>query len=70
MCLQVIVFFKNSDKYESLPDMVIVGLQEVTMSAAKAITNYLTGERWSETMEDNLSGKYEKVSRYNLIYTI
>uniref|UniRef100_T1HW12 IPPc domain-containing protein n=1 Tax=Rhodnius prolixus TaxID=13249 RepID=T1HW12_RHOPR len=58
---------QNSDKYESLPDMVIVGLQEVTMSAAKAISNYLTGERWSETMEDNLSGNYKKVESVSLL---
>ncbi|XP_073999585.1 phosphatidylinositol 4,5-bisphosphate 5-phosphatase A-like isoform X2 [Rhodnius prolixus] len=47
--------------------MVIVGLQEVTMSAAKAISNYLTGERWSETMEDNLSGNYKKVESVSLL---
>lgn len=42
--------------------MVIVGLQEVTMSAVKAVSNALTGELWSETMEKTLKSNYQKVS--------
>nr|AAB08434.2 salivary inositol polyphosphate 5-phosphatase [Rhodnius prolixus] len=58
---------QNSDKYENLPDMVIVGLQEVTMSAVKAVSNALTGELWSETMEKTLKGNYQKVKSVALL---
>lgn len=54
--------FKNSVDNDKLPDMVIIGLQEVTTSPVQALSNFIAGERWSKAIKDNLGGKYKKVS--------
>nr|ATU82755.1 secreted Inositol polyphosphate phosphatase protein [Pristhesancus plagipennis] len=44
------------------PDVVIVGLQEVTMSLRKAIKNFLGNDKWNRTIDDTLvDKKYVKV---------
>uniref|UniRef100_A0A224XFG8 Putative inositol-145-triphosphate 5-phosphatase synaptojanin inp51/inp52/inp53 family n=1 Tax=Panstrongylus lignarius TaxID=156445 RepID=A0A224XFG8_9HEMI len=49
------------------PDMVIVGLQEVTMSLGSAIKNYILGDRWTASIEDILeSNDYVKVESASL----
>uniref|UniRef100_A0A0P4VVD5 Putative skeletal muscle and kidney-enriched inositol phosphatase n=1 Tax=Rhodnius neglectus TaxID=72488 RepID=A0A0P4VVD5_9HEMI len=55
------------DNDEDLPDMVIVGLQEVTMSLGTALKNYILGDRWTASIEDILeSNDYVKVESASL----
>uniref|UniRef100_A0AB38ZEA7 Venom IPPase 1 n=1 Tax=Ectomocoris sp. TaxID=3104572 RepID=A0AB38ZEA7_9HEMI len=50
------------------PDVVIVGLQEVTMSLHKAISNYFRTDRWSKDIEETLSPRnYVKVKLGTLV---
>nr|QHB21516.1 venom IPPase 1 [Platymeris rhadamanthus] len=53
------------------PDIVIVGLQEVTMSLKSAIKNYFLSDKWSKSIEDTLSNKkYVRIKTASLLGVI
>nr|BBA30634.1 Pc29, similar to salivary inositol polyphosphate 5-phosphatase [Panstrongylus chinai] len=58
-----------SSKDELNPDIIIVGLQEVTMNPIKALKNKLVGDKWSEDIDDILksNNNYAKIYSESLL---
>uniref|UniRef100_A0AB38ZEK1 Venom IPPase 1 n=1 Tax=Oncocephalus sp. TaxID=2944721 RepID=A0AB38ZEK1_9HEMI len=57
-----------SENADERPDIVIVGLQEVTMSVRQAVTNYFLIDRWTQAIEDNLTNKnYVKIKTVSML---
>uniref|UniRef100_A0A224XG18 Putative inositol-145-triphosphate 5-phosphatase synaptojanin inp51/inp52/inp53 family n=1 Tax=Panstrongylus lignarius TaxID=156445 RepID=A0A224XG18_9HEMI len=59
---------QQSEKDEERPDIVIVGLQEVTMNLGTAVANYFLGDKWSQKIDETLKpNNYIKVGTGTLL---
>lgn len=60
-----VLYFRNAPvqaEDQSSPDLIVLGLQEVTMDPKQAFLDYLFRDKWSLKVQELLNKDYTKVS--------